>query len=120
MKILEAVKKAGGKNVMVTAAYKAFAQGDPHYRNQPWVQKYAFIIETGIRRSPDYMDPTESAYMSAADSAEILRAAKERMPDGWTKNPDGSVTQHKDANGDSKTWKQGHLISVNGVPYTGK
>jgi len=74
IKILDAVKKAGGKNVMVTSARNT---DNPHYRNQAWVQKYSFIIETGIRRSPDYMDPTGSAYKSPAEFDEILRKAKE-------------------------------------------
>jgi len=133
MKILEAVKKAGGKNVTVTAAYKAVAQGDPHYRNQAWVQKYAFIIETGIRRSANYEDPTGSAYLTPAESAEIRRKAEEMPP--WAKNPDGSgsVTRRVgEINPDgSRTWidpdgkkwfwdKEGNLITKAGVPYKRK
>jgi hypothetical protein len=74
MQILEAIKKAGGRNVTVSAARNT---DDPYYRGQAWVQKYAFIIETGIRRSPDYVDPTGSAYKSPAEFDEILRKAKE-------------------------------------------
>ncbi len=121
MKILEAIKNAGGKNVTVSAARNT---DDLHYRGQAWVQKYAFIIGTGIRRSPDYVDPTGPAYKSAAEFDEILRKAKEdprytASKAAWTKNPDGSQT-HITADGKEMVFKQGRLISVDGVPYTGK